>query len=165
MTAELIRFWSTELIITSPQKPCRSLFQPAPPPTPSTSRLWVKPKMAEIRSFQDRYETRQKSVDYQTWLETDLSGRMARRHYSSDSLIALFRLWSLPPRSCGRGRSRRRSTRPPIYQLRGSKRMNSGLLSFWFNLDFALWRNFIWSSVNWAVQILCKLSLFLFMCK
>ena len=39
MTAELIWFWATELIITSPQKPCRSLLQPAPPP-PSTSRLW-----------------------------------------------------------------------------------------------------------------------------
>ena len=34
MTAELIWFWATELIITSPQKSCRSLFQPAPPPTP-----------------------------------------------------------------------------------------------------------------------------------
>ena len=34
MTAELIRIWSTELIINSLQKSCRSLFQPVPPPLP-----------------------------------------------------------------------------------------------------------------------------------
>ena len=112
---------------------------------PSPSFLPLFPPLQEVgnlrwrtyRSFQDKHGILIKSVHYQTWLETDLSGRMARRPYSPDSLAALSRLWSLPPRSCGCTWSRRRSTAPSTHQPRSSERMNSGIVSFWFNLDFA----------------------------
>ena len=54
-----------ELTITSPQKPRRSLLQLAPPPPPPQD-YGGRPKMAEIQSFQDGREIRQKTVNYQT---------------------------------------------------------------------------------------------------
>ena len=82
------------------------------------------------RSFRDKHGLLTKSVDYQTWLETDLSGRMARRPYSPDSLAALSRLWSLPPRSCSGTWSQRRSTAPYTHQPRSQSVWTAVLLAF-----------------------------------